>query len=60
MATLETNASMGTYRCLSYCRQCRIVPGMMLALQEVYGFSDKKSSARHYLIAGAIGYLAMQ
>lgn len=57
MATLETNASMGLIRCLSYCRQCGIVPGMMLALQEVYGFSDKK--IRQALFnAGAIGYLA--
>ena len=36
-----------------------IVPGMMLALQEVYRFSDKK--IRQALFnAGAIGYLAMR
>ena len=36
-----------------------IVPGLMLALQEVYGFSDEK--IRQALFnAGAIGYLAMR
>ena len=49
MATLETNASMGLIVASPTAGSAGIVPGMMLALQEVYGFSDKKS-ARHYLM----------
>ena len=50
MATLETNASMGLIVASPTAGSAGIVPGMMLALQEVYGFSDKKKSARHYLM----------
>ena len=49
MATLETNASMGLIVASPTAGSAGIVPGMMLALQEVYGFSDKRS-ARHYLM----------
>lgn len=41
MATLETNASMGLIVASPTAGSAGIVPGMMLALQEVYGFSDK-------------------
>ena len=59
MATLETNASMGLIVASPTAGSAGIVPGMMLALQEVYGFSDKK--IRQALCnAGAIGYLAMR
>ena len=59
MATLETNASMGLIVAFPTAGSAGIVPGMMLALQEVYGFSDKK--IRQALFnAGAIGYLAMR
>lgn len=59
MATLETNASMGLIVASPTAGGAGIVPGMMLALQEVYGFSDKK--IRQALFnAGAIGYLAMR
>ena len=59
MATLETNASMGLIVASPTAGSAGIVPGMMLALQEVYGFSDKK--IRQALSnAGAIGYLAMR
>lgn len=59
MATLETNASMGLIVASPTAGSAGIVPGMMLALQEVYGFSDKK--IRQTLFnAGAIGYLAMR
>lgn len=59
MATLETNASMGLIVATPTAGSAGIVPGMMLALQEVYGFSDKK--IRQALFnAGAIGYLAMR
>ena len=59
MATLETNASMGLIVASPTAGSAGIVPGMMLVLQEVYGFSDKK--IRQALFnAGAIGYLAMR
>ena len=59
MATLETNASMGLIVASPTAGSAGIVPGMTLALQEVYGFSDKK--IRQALFnAGAIGYLAMR
>ena len=59
MATLETTASMGLIVASPTAGSAGIVPGMMLALQEVYGFSDKK--IRQALFnAGAIGYLAMR
>lgn len=59
MATLETNASMGLIVASPTAGSAGIVPGMMLALQEVYGFSDK--NIRQALFnAGAIGYLAMR
>ena len=59
MATLKTNASMGLIVASPTAGSAGIVPGMMLALQEVYGFSDKK--IRQALFnAGAIGYLAMR
>ena len=59
MTTLETNASMGLIVASPTAGSAGIVPGMMLALQEVYGFSDKK--IRQALFnAGAIGYLAMR
>lgn len=59
MATLETNASMGRIVASPTAGSAGIVPGMMLALQEVYGFSDEK--IRQALFnAGAIGYLAMR
>lgn len=59
MATLETNASMGLIVASPTAGSAGIVPGMILALQEVYGFSDKK--IRQALFnAGAIGYLAMR
>ena len=59
MATLETNASMGLIVASPTAGSAGIVPGMMLALQEVYGFSDKK--IRQALFnAGAIGYIAMR
>lgn len=59
MATLETNASMGLIVASPTAGSAGIVPGLMLALQEVYGFSDEK--IRQTLFnAGAIGYLAMR
>ena len=59
MATLETNASMGLIVASPTAGSAGIVPVLILALQEVYGFSDEK--IRQALFnAGAIGYLAMR
>lgn len=59
MATLETNASMGLIVASPTAGSAGIVPGLLLALQEVYGFSDEK--IRQALFnPGAIGYLAMR
>lgn len=59
MATLETNASMGLIVAYPTAGSAGIVPGLMLALQEVYEFSDE--TIRQALFnAGAIGYLAMR
>ena len=59
MATLETNASMGLIVASPTAGSAGIGPGLMLALQEVYEFSDEK--IRQALFnAGAIGYLAMR
>ena len=59
VGVLEVNASMGLIVASPTAGSAGIVPGMMLALQEVYGFSDKK--IRQALFnAGAIGYLAMR
>ena len=59
MATLETNASMGLIVASPTAGSAGIVPGMMLALQEGYGLSDKKIRPALFN-AGAIGYLAMR
>lgn len=59
MATLETNASMGLIVASPTAGSAGIVPGLLLALQEVYEFSDEK--IRQALFnSGAIGYLAMR
>lgn len=59
MATLETNASMGLIVASPTAGSAGIVPGLMLALQDVYGFSDEKIRLALFN-AGAIGYLAMR
>ena len=41
MATLETNASMGLIVASPTAGSAGIVPGLLLALQEVYDFSDE-------------------
>ena len=49
MATQETNASMGLIVASPTAGSAGIVPGLMLALQEVYEFLMKRS-ARHFLM----------
>ena len=59
MAVLETNASMGLIVASPTAGSAGIVPGLLLALQEVYDFSDEDIQ-KALFNAGAIGYLAMR
>ncbi|WP_448775441.1 L-serine ammonia-lyase, iron-sulfur-dependent, subunit alpha [Blautia sp.] len=59
MATLETNASMGLIVASPTAGSAGIVPGLLLALQEVYDFSDEDIQ-KALFNTGAIGYLAMR
>ena len=59
MATLETNASMGLIVASPTAGSAGIVPGLLLALQEVYDFSDEDIQ-KALFNSGAIGYLAMR
>lgn len=59
MATLETNASMGLIVASPTAGSAGIVPGLLLAMQEHYHFSDKKI-IQVLFNASAIGYLAMR
>lgn len=59
MATLETNASMGVIVASPTAGSAGIVPGLMLAMQEHYHFSDD-TIIQALFNASAIGYLAMR
>lgn len=59
MAVLEVNASMGVIVAAPTAGSAGIVPGLLLSLQEAYGFSDEQM-VNALFNAGAIGYLAMR
>ena len=59
MAILETNASMGLIVAAPTAGSSGIVPGLLLALQEEYHYTDEQLIQVLYN-AGAIGYLAMR
>ena len=59
MATLETNASMGLIVASPTAGSAGIVPGLLLAMQEHYNFSDEEI-IQVLFNASAIGYLAMR
>ena len=59
MATLETNASMGLIVASPTAGSAGIVPGLMLAMQEHYHFSDDQI-IQALFNASTIGYLAMR
>ena len=59
VAVLETNASMGLIVASPTAGSAGIVPGLMLAMQEHYHFSDDKI-IQALFNASAIGYLAMR
>ncbi len=59
MAVLECNASMGLIVAAPTAGSSGVVPGLILALQDEYSFSDEKVMDALFT-AGAIGYLAMR
>lgn len=59
MAVLETNASMGLIVAAPTAGSAGIVPGMLIALQDEYHFTDEQLIDALFN-AGAIGYLAMR
>lgn len=59
MAVLECNASMGLIVAAPTAGSSGVVPGLLLAMQDVYYFSDEKIIDALFT-AGAIGYLAMR
>lgn len=59
MAVLEVNASMGVIVAAPTAGSAGVVPGVLLALQQEYGFSDAQMTDALFH-AGAIGYLAMR
>lgn len=59
MGVLEVNASMGLIVAAPTAGSSGVVPGLLLAMQETYGFSDDQIIAALFN-AGAVGYLAMR
>ena len=59
MAVLECNASMGLIVAAPTAGSSGVVPGLLLAMQDVYSFPDEKIIDALFT-AGAIGYLAMR
>ena len=59
MAVLEVNASMGLIVAAPTAGSAGVVPGVLLALQESYDFSDETMVSALFH-AGAVGYLAMR
>lgn len=59
MAVLEVNASMGVIVAAPTAGSAGVLPGVLLALQEEYQFSDEKIVSALYT-AGAVGYLLMR
>ena len=59
VAVLECNASMGLIVAAPTAGSSGVVPGLLLAMQDVYSFSDEKVIDALFA-SGAIGYLAMK
>ena len=59
MAVLETNASMGLIVAAPTAGSSGIVPGVMLAMEEQFDFTEQEMVQALYN-AGAVGYLAMR
>lgn len=56
IATNEVNASMGVICATPTAGSCGILPGVMVALQEKFGFSDEKM-VECMFVAGAFGFI---
>ncbi len=59
MAVLEVNASMGLIVAAPTAGSAGVIPGVFLAMQQEYGFSDEKMTMALFN-AGAVGYLIMR
>ncbi len=59
MGVLEVNAQMGLIVAAPTAGSCGVVPGVLLTLQDEYGFTDEQITNALFN-AGAIGYLAMR
>ena len=59
VAVLECNASMGLIVAAPTAGSSGVVPGLLLAMQDVYSFSNEKVIDALFA-SGAIGYLAMR
>lgn len=59
MAVMEVNASMGLIVAAPTAGSAGVVPGLLLALAEVYDFTDEQLVSALFN-AGAVGYLAMK
>ena len=59
VAVLDCNASMGLIVAAPTAGSSGVVPGLLLAMQDVYSFSDEKVIDALFA-SGAIGYLAMR
>lgn len=59
MGVMEINASMGLIVAAPTAGSSGVIPGLLLALQEEYGFEDEKLVSALFN-ASAVGYLAMR
>ncbi len=59
VGVLEVNASMGLIVAAPTGGSCGVVPGLLLSMQEEYGFTDEQIIDALFN-AGAVGYLAMR
>lgn len=59
LSVLEVNSSMGLVVAAPTAGSCGVIPGILLSMQEAYGFSDDEI-LKALLNASAVGYLFMR
>lgn len=59
LSVLEVNASMGLIVAAPTAGSCGVIPGILLSMQETYGFTDEQI-LEGLLTASAVGYLFMR
>ncbi len=59
LSVLEVNASMGLIVAAPTAGSCGVIPGILLSMQETYGFTDEEI-LEGLLTASAVGYLFMR